>query len=96
MNNYQELFNQAFDNAAQKKFGGKNRSDLEDSDFLYPETHSFPIMTCQDVKDAISNFGRGKQSDSYETFLQKLHRKAKSKGLEDCIPESTRKEHNLN
>lgn len=90
--NYLELdFSQAY----QAKFGGKKRSDLKDSDFLFPATRSFPIVTEQDVRDAISNFGRMKGSMSYEAFLKKLYQKAKSKGLEGGIPDSTKKKYNL-
>lgn len=90
--NYLELdFTQAY----QAKFGGKKRSDLKDSDFLFPATRSFPIVTEQDVRDAISNFGRMKGSMSYEAFLKKLYQKAKSKGLEGGIPDSTKKKYNL-
>jgi hypothetical protein len=84
-----------FTNAYQAKFGGKKRSNLKDSDFLFPESRSFPIMSEQDVRDAISNFGRMKGSMSYEAFLKKLYNKAKSKGLEGGIPESTKKKYNL-
>lgn len=80
---------------AKKKFGGKKRSDLKNSDFLYPETRSFPIMSEKDVKDAIHDFGRSKSKDDYETFIHKLWRKAKSKGFEGGIPESTKKKYNL-
>ena len=44
--------------AAQKTYDGKKRSELKDSDFLFPKTRSFPIVTPADVPDAISNFGR--------------------------------------
>jgi hypothetical protein len=83
--------------AYQSKYGGKKRSQLKDSDFLFPETRSFPIVSPQDVRDAISNFGRMKGQMSYEQFLKKLYQKAKSKGKEfvDAIPESTKKEHKL-
>lgn len=84
-----------FTSAYQAKFGGTKRSNLKDSDFLFPESRSFPIMTEQDVRDAISNFGRMKGSMSYEAFLKKLYNKAKSKGLEGGIPESTKKKFNL-
>lgn len=90
--NYLEL---DFTEAYQAKFGGKKRSDLKDSDFLFPATRSFPIVTEQDVRDAISNFGRMKGSMSYEAFLKKLYQKAKSKGLEGGIPDSTKKKYNL-
>ena len=73
----------------------KSRDNMKDSDFLYPKTRSYPIKTAADVKSAISAFGRGKNGDSYDTFIHKLWNKAKSLGLESAIPESTRKEHNL-
>lgn len=68
--------------AAQKFFGGKKRSELKDSDFLFPESKSFPIVTPQDIPDAISNFGRFKGAMSYETFLTKLYKFAQKKGPE--------------
>ena len=83
--------------AAQKTYSGKKRSELKDSDFLFPETRSFPIVSPQDVRDAISNFGRMKSKMTYDQFIKKLYQKAKNKGKEfvDAIPESTKKEHKL-
>jgi hypothetical protein len=83
--------------AYQKTYKGTKRSELKDSDFLFPEDRSFPIVSPQDVRDAISNFGRMKKGMSYDAFIKKLYRKAKSKGPEfvAAIPESTKKEHNL-
>lgn len=81
--------------AYQKKFGGKKRSELKDGDFLFPEDRSFPIMTTDDVRHAINNFGRMKKGMSYETFIHKLWQKAKSKGLESGIPDSTKEKYNL-
>jgi hypothetical protein len=81
--------------AYQKTYKGKKRSALKDSDFLFPETRSFPIMSEQDVRDAISNFGRMKSNMSYETFVLKLWKKAKSKGLERGMPDSTKQKYNL-
>ena len=68
--------------AAQMRYGGKKRSELKDSDFLFPETRSFPIVTTRDVADAISNFGRMKGDMSYEAFLKKLYDFAQKKGPE--------------
>jgi hypothetical protein len=78
--------------AAQKTYKGKKRSDLKDSDFLFPETRSFPIVTPQDIPDAISNFGRMKGNMSYETFLNKLYNMAKRKGPQfvEAFPKSTK------
>jgi hypothetical protein len=83
--------------AYQKTYKGKTRSQLKDSDFLFPENRSFPIVSPQDVRDAISNFGRMKSGMTYDAFIKKLYRKAKSKGADfvAAIPESTKKEHNL-
>lgn len=83
--------------AYQKTYKGKTRSELKDSDFLFPETRTFPIVTPQDVKDAISNFGRMKSNMTYDAFVKKLYKKAKSKGADfvAAIPEKTKKEHNL-
>jgi hypothetical protein len=83
--------------AYQKTYKGKKRSTLKDSDFLFPEDRSFPIVSPQDVRDAINNFGRMKKAMSYDVFIKKLYRKAKSKGPEfvAAIPESTKKEHKL-
>ena len=80
---------------ASAKITSKERSTLKSSQFLYPDTRSYPIRNCQDVKNAIHAFGRGGNKDSYSTFIHKLHAKAKALGLEKCIPETTRKEHNL-
>lgn len=81
--------------AYQKTYKGKKRSELKDSDFLFPEDRSFPIKTAQDVRDAINNFGRMKKGISYEEFVKKLWQKAKSKGLESGIPDSTKEKYNL-
>jgi hypothetical protein len=79
--------------SAQKTFKGKKRSELKDSDFLFPETRSFPIATPQDVPDAISNFGRMKGKMSYDDFLKKLYTFVKRKGPEfvAALPEATKK-----
>lgn len=83
--------------AYQKIYKGKKRSELKDSDFLFPEDRAFPIVTPLDVKHAINNFGRMKKAISYDTFIKKLYKKAKSKGADfvAAIPEKTKKEHNL-
>jgi hypothetical protein len=78
--------------SAQKTYDGKKRNDLKDSDFLFPETRSFPIVTPTDVKDAINNYGRMSGQISYETFLRKLYNKCKSKGPEfvAALPEASK------
>jgi hypothetical protein len=83
--------------AYQSTYKGKKRSQLKDSDFLFPDKRSFPIVSPQDVRDAINNYGRMGGGMSYDAFIKKLYQKAKSKGPEfvAAIPEKTRKEHNL-
>jgi hypothetical protein len=86
--------NETLANAAQKTYKGQKRSELKDSDFLFPETRSFPIVTPQDIPDAISNFGRMKGQMSYEAFLRKLYNMAKRKGPEfvAALPEASKKQ----
>lgn len=78
--------------ASQKTFDGKKRSELKDSDFLFPETRSFPITTPADVKDAISNYGRMSGKMSYDVFLRKLYNMCKRKGPEfvAALPEKSK------
>lgn len=84
--------------AAQKTYSGKKRSELKDSDFLFPESRSFPIVSPQDVKDAISNFGRYGGKMSYQAFLKKLYEFVKKKGSEfvNALPEASKQKLGLN
>ena len=83
--------------AAQKTYSGKKRSELKDSDFLFPETRLFPIVSPQDVKDAISNFGRYGGKMSYQAFLKRLYEFAKKKGAEfvNALPEASKEKLNI-
>jgi hypothetical protein len=74
------------------RFGGKKRSELKDSDFLFPEDRSFPIVVPKDVRDAVRNFGRSKKNISYDAFIKKLYNKAKNKGPDfvAAIPKATK------
>lgn len=85
------------DEAAQKTYNGKKRSELKDSDFLFPAKRSFPITTPQDVRDAINNFGRMGGKMSYDAFIKKLYQKAKSMGpnFVGAIPDSTKEKYKL-
>jgi len=78
--------------ASQKTYEGKKRSELKHSDFLFPETKSFPIVSPADVKDAISNYGRMSGKISYDAFLHKLYNFCKKKGSEfvDALPEASK------
>lgn len=97
MDRFNDILNsikQEISEAAQKTYQGKKRSELKDSDFLFPETRSFPIVTPQDIPDAISNFGRMKGAMSYEAFLRKLYNMAKRKGpaFVAALPEASRQQ----
>ena len=73
---------------AAEKFGGVKRTELKDSDFVIPSERKFPIMTGQDVKDAVSSFGRYNGEMSYEEFKSKLVKVAKRKGLQSSLPKT--------
>jgi hypothetical protein len=75
-------------NEAAERFGGKKRSALKDSDFLDSKRRSFPVMSAQDVKDAVSSWGRYKGSMTFEEFKAKLTRRAKKIGAESSLPKS--------
>lgn len=75
-------------NEAAERFGGKKRSDLKDSDFLDPKRRSFPVMSAQDVKDAVSSWGRYKGSMTFDEFKAKLTRRAKKIGATSALPKS--------
>ena len=85
------------DEAAQKFFGGKKRSNLKDSDFLFPAKRSFPIVTPADVPDAVSNFGRMSGNMSYDEFKKKLVSFVKRKGAKfvAALPNTIKKEFDL-
>lgn len=76
--------------SAQKTYNETKRSDLPDSAFLFPD-RSYPIVTPADVKDAISNYGRGNHGLTFEAFVKKLYAKCKKLGKEfiAAIPESS-------
>lgn len=91
----QKMYEQAY--AAQKYFGGKKRKDLKDSDFLFPQDRSFPIVTPQDVPDAVSNFGRKKGNMSYEDFKKKLVNFTRKKGKDfvAALPDTIKEEYKI-
>ena len=81
-------FAQMLMDIAAERFGGKKRGALKDSDFLDPKRRSFPVMSAQDVKDAVSSWGRYKGSMSFDEFKAKLTRRAKKIGAESALPKS--------
>ena len=81
-------FAQMLMDIAAERFGGKKRSALKDSDFIDSKRRSFPVMSAQDVKDAVSSWGRYKGSMSFDEFKAKLTRRAKKIGAESALPKS--------
>ena len=74
MDRFNQILNSINDTVAKgagEMYGGKKRSDLKDSDFLFPQSRSFPIVTPQDIADAISNFGRIKIYRAIWCFISK-------------------------
>ena len=101
MNRFNEILhsiNDIVSSGAGEMYGGKKRSDLKDSDFLFPQSRSFPIVTPQDIPDAISNFGRMKGQMDYKTFLRKLYNMAKRKGpsFVAALPDASKEQLGLN
>jgi hypothetical protein len=82
--------------SAQKTYGDKKRSELNDSDFLYPQERSFPIVTPADVKDAVNSFGRSK-GKNYSDFKSRLVKKARSKGAAfvSALPQTIKDEYKI-
>lgn len=77
---------------AADRFGGKKRSQLKDSDFLDPERRSFPVMSCKDVKDAVSTWGLYKGPMSFATFKSKLTARANKLNCASALPEEWKDE----
>lgn len=75
-----------------EQYGGVERAELADADFVDPERRAFPIMTRQDVRDAISSWGRYRGSLTFAAFKRRLIRLAKRKGLDDALPAAWREE----
>lgn len=74
---------------AQATFGGKKRADLPDSVFAGPD-RSFPIVTAQDVRDAVRSLGRTKHGRA--AVRRGIIRRARAIGATGALPESWRAE----
>jgi len=88
---YDDTLDEFVSMSAQKTFKGKKRSELKDSDFLDSKRRSFPVVSCQDVKDAVSSWGRYTGSMSFDQFKEKLIRRAKKLGCEGSLPKKWEK-----
>lgn len=70
-----------------QRFGGKKRSKLADDVFAGPD-RSFPIVTAQDVRDAVASLGRTKHDKA--AVKRGIIRRARAIGATDALPESWR------
>jgi hypothetical protein len=66
--------------------GGVDRDKIPASDFVDPENRRFPIVTAQDVKDAVSSYGRANPKIPFDKFKARLTAIAKRKGFESSLP----------
>lgn len=78
-----------------ESYGGVKRSDLPDSAFVFPDERTFPVKTAQDVKDAVSSWGRYKGKHSFDDFKSKLKERAKSIGAGNALPQEWAQEATL-
>ncbi len=70
--------------ALKREISGATRADLEESDFVFPETRSFPIQKPQDIGAAVNAWGRATavraRGFTFDDFKQRLIRLARRKG----------------
>lgn len=67
-------------------YGGRERSELDDSDFALPDERKFPIITQSDLDDAVHLIGNYKGPSSEETIRAGIRRLAKKHNL--TLPDS--------
>jgi len=70
--------------------GGVDRGKIEAADFIDPKGRRFPIVTPQDVHDAVSSYGRAKPLIPMDEFRERLTAIAHRKGqaFVDALPAS--------
>ena len=71
--------------------GGVDRDKLPDSDFVDPKGRRFPVVTAEDVSDAVSSYGRAKPKIPFDKFKSRLTSIARRKGFESALPEEWKK-----
>ena len=77
---------------AAERYDGKTRSELEDSVFLDPKRRSFPVVSCKNVRAAVSTWGMYKGPMSFDEFKRKLTARAKKLGCESSLPKTWKDE----
>lgn len=60
--------------------GGVDRDKLSDSDFVFSDSRTFPIVTPADVSDAVHSWGRYRGPHSFEEFQRRLIALCRRKG----------------
>ena len=68
------------------------RKDLKDSDFVFSETKTMPIMVAEDVMAAVRSFGRSRYRNQFASFKRRLTALARRKGFESSLPENWKEE----
>ena len=77
---------------AAERYDGKTRSELEDSVFLDPKRRSFPVVSCKNVRAAVSTWGMYKGPMSFDEFKRKLTARAKKLGCDSSLPKTWKDE----
>lgn len=60
--------------------GGVDRDKLKDSDFVFSDSRTFPVVRPGDVSDAVSSWGRYRGPHSFEEFKRRLIALCRRKG----------------
>ncbi len=60
--------------------GGVDRDKLTDSDFVFSDSRTFPVVKPGDVSDAVSSWGRYKGPHTFEDFKRRLIALCRRKG----------------
>lgn len=68
--------------------GNKPRSELDDGDFVFADERKFPVVSKEDVSDAVSSWGRYKGKHTFAEFKARLISLCKRKGFVQELPET--------
>lgn len=71
--------------------GGVDRDKLPASNFVFPDTRTFPVVIAKDVEDAVSSWGRYRGSHSFDEFKRRLTALAKRLGFASALPKEWKK-----
>ena len=68
--------------------GGVDRDKIPAADFVDPKGRRFPVVTAQDVKDAVTSYGQADPKIPMSKFKSRLTAIARRKGFESSLPDS--------